>query len=450
MSNVFDENRSGRQASIRRELQELLTEKECRAARTSTLIAFYTPPSVIKAIYGGLRQMGFEKGNILEPAMGAGNFFGLLPEDMSDSDLYGVELDKITGQIAGQLYQKAKIEVCGFEDSKVPDNFFDVAIGNVPFGGFKVFDKSYDKHNFLIHDYFFAKTLDKIRPGGVMAFITSKGTLDKANPAVRRYIAQRAELLGAIRLPNNAMLANAGTEVTSDIIFLQKRERLIDVEPDWIYTTENNDGIRLSQYFAENPHMILGTMGRGKSMYGGDDETTCTPFPDSDLEKDLNELVSKYIRGNVWQAEISKLDTPDERNEKSDVITADPNVRNYSYTIVGEDIYYRENSVMRRIAASAETAERIKKLVGLRDMARVVIDYQLNNHSDDVIQKSQQELSAAYNRFVNLYGCINDRTNAKVFDEDPGYYLIMRSGKFRQRGEIPLESRSLYKAHYPR
>lgn len=441
LANVFDEkSETGWQAETRQKLKELLTEKEYRAARASTLTAFYTPSSVIKGIYSGLRQMGFEGGNVLEPAMGTGNFFGLLPEGVSKSKLHGVELDEITGQIARQLYQKANISVCGFEDTSMPDNFFDVAVGNVPFGNFKVSDRTYDKHNFLIHDYFFAKALDKVRPGGVVAFVTSKGTLDKANPVVRKYLAQRAELLGAIRLPNNTMLANAGTEVTSDILFLQKHERQIDIVPDWVGTSMDDNGIPMNQYFVDNPQMILGTMAQQKSLYGNETETTCLPIPGMDLQVSLEKVIRENIHGEILDYHFGKDDVMGKREEIT-TLPANPNIKNHSYTLVDNDVYYRENSVMNKVTGlSSDNLFRLKHLVELRELAKVIIELQLDGGSDEQIQVAQSTLNNSYDRFAIRFGRINEKANTKIFEKDSGYYLLCSLEIFDQNRNFVRKS----------
>ncbi|MDR0652087.1 MAG: DEAD/DEAH box helicase family protein [Synergistaceae bacterium] len=399
------------------ELKELLTEDEYKAARATTVNAFYTSPTVIKAMYEALGNMGFSKGNILEPSCGIGNFFGLLPENMRDSKLYGVELDGVSGRITRQLYQTANIEIKGFEDTDRPKNFFDAAIGNVPFGNYKVFDREYEQHRFNIHDYFFAKTLDQVRPGGIVAFVTSKGTMDKNNPAVRKYLAERAELLGAVRLPNNTFQGNAGTEVTADIIFLRKRERPLDIEPDWIHLGQNKEGIQVNQYFVQHPEMILGRMARDRSMYGDDDETACLPIRGANLAEQLKKAISK-IDGRMLDYAIE----PEGQERES--IPADPSVRNWSYAIYDGDIYYRENSRMFSVELPSLQKERLWGLVELRDCARTLIDYQYQERSDVEIAEQQQNLNALYDRFTSEYGLINDRTNARAFAEDSGYYLL--------------------------
>ena len=399
------------------QLKSLLTDEEYAAARGSTLNAHYTSPMVIRAMYEALGNMGFQSGNILEPSCGVGNFFGMLPESMSQSRLYGVELDSITGRIARQLYPDAQIEIRGFEKTSRKD-FFDVAVGNVPFGNYKVADKPFDKYGFLIHDYFFAKALEQVRPGGVIAFITSKGTMDKASPDVRRYIAQRAELLGAIRLPNNAFKANAGTEVTSDILFLQKREHPIDIEPDWIHLGQTADGIPINSYFVDHPDMVLGKMQWDKSMYGNEKETTCEPIPGADLAQQLHAAV-RNIDGEYKRIEISEMDISEGRT-----IPADPDVRNFSYALVNGQVYYRENSVMTRPVLNQTTQERIKGMIELRDCVRKLIDLQLTDGSDAEIRAQQAELGRLYDAFSAEYGIINGKANGRAFEGDSSYYLL--------------------------
>ena len=399
------------------QLKSLLTDEEYAAARGSTLNAHYTSPVVIRAMYEALASMGFQDGNVLEPACGVGNFFGMLPESMSQSRLYGVELDSITGRMARQLYPDARIEITGFEKTNRKD-FFDVAVGNVPFGNYKVADRAFDKYGFLIHDYFLAKTLEQVRPGGVIAFITSKGTMDKASPDVRRYIAQRAELLGAIRLPNNAFKANAGTEVTSDILFLQKREHPIDIEPDWIHLGQTADGIPVNSYFVDHPDMMLGRMQWDKSMYGNEKETTCEPIPGADLAQQLHAAV-RNIDGEYKRMELSEMDINEGRT-----IPADPDVRNFSYALVNGQVYYRENSVMIRPVLNQTTQERIKGMIELRDCVRKLIDLQLTDGSDAEIRAQQAELGRLYDAFSAEYGIINGKANGRAFEGDSSYYLL--------------------------
>ena len=397
------------------ELKELLTEDEYESARESTLTAFFTPPVVIKVMYSALSNMNFKRGNILEPSCGVGNFIGMLPDNMSDSKIYGVELDSISGRIAQQLYQKSSIAIQGFETTNLPDSFFDIAIGNVPFGQFKVSDKRYDKHNFLIHDYFFAKTLDKVRPGGVIAFITSSGTMDKTNPKVRKYIAQRADLLGAIRLPNNTFKDAAGTTVTSDILFLQKRDKLIDIEADWAHLGKDKNGYSINQYFVDNPDMILGEMKEISGPFGP--ELACVPYEGVSLESQLDSAIQNI------HAEITEYEF-DEQETDENVIPADPNVRNFSYTLIDGQIYYRENSLMKPIEASVTAQNRIKGLIAIRDCVRTLIEYQTEDYPEEDISFQQKELNRLYDEFSNKYGLINSRANNSAFNSDSSYFLL--------------------------
>ena len=401
------------------QLKSLLTDEEYAAARGSTLNAHYTSPVVIRAMYEALDSMGFQDGNVLEPACGVGNFFGMLPEAMQSSKLYGVELDSITGRMARQLYPDARIEITGFEKTNRKD-FFDVAVGNVPFGNYKVADRAFDKYGFLIHDYFLAKTLEQVRPGGVIAFITSKGTMDKASPDVRRYIAQRAELLGAIRLPNNAFKANAGTEVTSDILFLQKREHPIDIEPDWIHLGQTADGIPINSYFVSHPDMMLGSMAWDKSMYGDEKETTCRPIPGADLQEQLTQAIQQ-IGGEYRAAEVMELS---EGEEITETIPADPDVKNYSYALVDGEVYFRENSVMVRPKLNRTAQDRVKGMVALRDTVYRLMDAQLEEAGDEAIEREQRELNRLYDAFSAKFGLINDRANRLAFADDSSYYLL--------------------------
>lgn len=401
------------------QLRAVLTEEEYNAARASTLNAHYTSPVVIRAIYKAVENLGFRTGNILEPSCGIGNFFGLVPESMAESKLYGVELDHITGRIARQLYQNASIAVQGFEKTELPDSFFDLAIGNVPFGNYTLPDKRYDKNHFLIHDYFFARSLDKVRPGGIIAFVTSKGTMDKANPSVRRYIAQRADLLGAIRLPNNAFLANAGTSVTTDIIFLQKRDRLTAIDPEWVHLGKTETGVPINQYFLDRPEMVLGEMAQEPSLYGNRSETTCQPFEGKDLKALLDSAVEN-IRGQITEY---TLDDPEaEDGDRS--IPADPSVRNFSYAIVDGKLYYRENSRMNPVEVSVTAENRIRALTRIRDCVRTLIEYQTDDWSDDAIRTKQQELNTLYDAFVKQYGRITSRANKSAFEDDSAYFLL--------------------------
>ena len=399
------------------ELKELLTEDEYASARESTLTAFYTPPVVIKAVYSALENMHFRTGNVLEPSCGIGNFMGLVPESMASAKFYGVELDSISGRIAQQLYQNSSIAVQGFEDTNLPDSFFDAAVGNVPFGQFKVPDKRYDKHNFLIHDYFFARTLDKVRPGGVVAFITSKGTMDKENPAVRKYIAQRADLLEAIRLPNNTFKDAAGTEVTADIIFLQKRDRLIDIEPEWVHLATDENGIRMNSYFVSNPEMVLGDMQMISGAHGP--ESACIPYEDAELGDLLQDAIQN-IHAEITEFELDDLEAEDEDLS----IPADPSVRNFSYTVVDGKLYFRENSRMNPVEVSMTAENRIKGMIAIRDCVRTLIEYQTEDYSDTEIQAEQARLNELYDDFSKKYGLINARANNSAFSSDSSYCLL--------------------------
>ena len=399
------------------ELKALLTEEEYAAARASTLTAFYTPPVVIRSIYQALTNMGFKTGNLLEPSCGIGNFIGMRPEALADSKIYGVELDGISGRIAQQLYQQSSIAVQGFEKTDLPDSFFDAAIGNVPFGSFKVIDKRYDRYNFLIHDYFFARTLDKVRPGGVLAFVTSKGTMDKDTPTVRKYLAQRADLLGAIRLPNNTFKDAAGTDVTSDILFLQKRDALSSEEPDWVHLNTDANRLKMNQYFIDHPEMVMGEMREISGPYGP--ETACLPIEGRDLGEQLAAAIQN-IQGSITEY---VMDDPEiEGEDKS--IPADPEVRNFSYTIVDGKVYYRENSRMNPVEVSVTAANRIKGLIGIRDCVRTLIEYQTEDWPDQDIQAQQRKLNALYDAFVDKYGRINSRANSSVFSMDSAYFLL--------------------------
>lgn len=395
-------------------LKNLLDKKEYSQARESTLTAFYTPPVVIMSMYKALENMGLKTGNILEPSCGVGNFIGMLPDSLENCKLYGVELDSISGRIARQLYQKSTVAVQCYEDTNLPNSFFDVAVGNVPFGDFKVLDKKYDKHKFLIHDYFFAKTLDKVRPGGVIAFITSKGTLDKENPSVRKYIAQRADLLGAIRLPNNTFKANAGTEVTSDIIFLQKRDSITDIEPDWVYLGENDDGIKMNQYFIDNPEMILGNMEMISTRFGYD--SAC--ISDGEKLEDKLERAISNIHAEVKEYEL------DDIGEEDNSIEADLTVRNFSYTLIDDKIYFRENSRMYPQELAMTTENRVKGLIEIRDCVRTLLEYQTEDYPDEDIMREQVKLNQLYDRFTKKYGLINSRGNNSAFSNDSSYYLL--------------------------
>lgn len=428
LPDVFDENKDNWSKEYN-ELKEILTDDEYKSARASTLTAFYTPPIVINAIYNALKNMGVEQANILEPSCGTGNFLGMLPHEMQSSKLYGVELDSISGKIAKQLYQKANIKVQGYEKADLPDSFFDIAIGNVPFGDFKVNDKRYDKNNFLIHDYFFAKTLDKVRPGGVIAFITSKGTMDKASPEVRKYLAQRADLLGAIRLPDNTFTKNAGTKVTSDIIFLQKRENLTDIMPDWVYLDRDENNITMNKYFVDNPDMILGKMEMVSTAYGYD--STCKAEEDTNLEEQLNYAITNIhgeLQNNSIENEIEQEDTS---------IPAIPTVKNYSYAIVDDKLYFRENSKMILQDELPLTAQnRIKGLILLREQVRELIDFQMEDYSDEEIHIAQAKLNELYDRFTKEYGLINSRANETAFSNDSSYFLLCSLEKIDGEGNF--------------
>ena len=418
LADAFDESKSN-WANEFQELYAALTPEEYAAARASTLNAHYTSPTVIKAIYEAVENMGFKTGNILEPSMGVGNFFGLLPENMQSSRLYGVELDSLTGRIAKQLYPKADIKVAGFETTDRRD-FFDLAVGNVPFGNYKVNDRAYNKLGFSIHDYFIAKTLDQVRAGGVIAFVTSRYTMDKQSPEVRKYIAERAELLGAIRLPNNAFKANAGTEVTSDIIFLQKRDRPIAIDEDWIHLGQTADGFAVNSYFVDHPEMVLGTLVQDDMMYGNKKDIICKPIEGANLAEQLSAAI-KNIRGVYREAELPDLGEDEKVTES---IPADPSVRNYSYAIVDGEVYFRENSVMVKPDLNATAKERIKGLAQLRDCVHKLIDEQTDGYSDSEIKSTQQELNRIYDRFTAKFGLINTRPNQAAFSQDSAYYLL--------------------------
>ena len=433
---AFDE-RAGSWQSEYTMLKNILTPEEYAAARESTLTAFYTPPEVITAIYKAMEQMGFKEGNLLEPSCGIGNFIGMLPKSMENAKVYGVELDTVSAGIAQQLYQKSSIAAQGFEEVNVPDSFFDGVIGNVPFGDFKVSDKRYDKNNFLIHDYFFAKSLDKLRPGGVMALVTSKGTMDKENSNVRKYIAQRAELLGAIRLPNDTFKGNAGTEVVSDILFLQKRDRLIDIEPDWVHLDTDENGIRMNSYFVQHPEMILGEMKMVSGRFGP--EATCEPFENADLSELLNEAVSN-IHG-----EISEYEVADELEEEDNSIPADPMVRNFSYTVLDDKIYFRENSRMSPVEVSATAENRIKGMIGIRDCVRNLIELQTEDYPDSEIKQAQDKLNTLYDSFTKKYGLINSRANTSAFSDDSSYALLSALEVINEDGELERKADMFFK-----
>ena len=428
LADAFDESKSA-WAGEYQELKSLLSEQEYASARESTLNAHYTSPVIIRSIYQALENMGFEKGNVLEPAMGIGNFFGMLPEKMQESRLYGVELDGITGRIAKQLYPTANIKISGFEKTDYPNDFFDVAVGNVPFGQYKVSDRQYDKNNFLIHDYFFAKTLDKVRPGGVVAFVTSKGTMDKKSPEVRKYLAQRAELLGAVRLPNTAFKENAGTEVTSDILFLKKRDRVMDIEPDWVHLSEDENGIAMNSYFAGHPEMIVGKMEMVSGPYGM--ESTCSPDTTRPFAEQLAEAVSR-IEGEIEEVEIDEL--ADDLADQT--IPADPDVKNYSYVLVEGKVYYRENSIMKPVDMKDSMLERIQGMVAIRDCTQELINVQLEEYPDSVIKDKQAELNRLYDDFTKKYGLINSQTNKRAFNQDSSYCLLCSLEKTDEEGKF--------------
>ena len=444
LSEAFDENNSA-WATEYLELSSVLTPEEYASARESTLTAFYTPPEVITAIYKAMEQMGFKEGNLLEPSCGIGNFIGMLPDTMQDSKIYGVELDAISAGIAQQLYQKTTIAAQGFEETNLPDSFFDGVVGNVPFGDFKVSDKRYDKHKFLIHDYFFAKSLDKLRPGGVMAFVTSKGTMDKETLAVRKYIAQRAELLGAIRLPNNTFKGNAGTEVVSDILILQKRDRLIDIEPDWVHLDTDENGIKMNSYFVQHPEMILGEMKMVSGRFGM--EATCVPYENADLAAQLDEAVAN-IHG-----EITEYETEEELEEEDNSIPADPTVRNFSYTVVGDKIYYRENSRMTPVEVSATAENRIKGMIAIRNSVRTLIELQTEDYPDSEIKAEQERLNRLYDTFSGKYGLINSRANTSAFSQDSSFSLLSALEIIGEDGELERKadmfSKRTIKPHTP-
>lgn len=444
LSEAFDENNSA-WATEYLELSSVLTPEEYASARESTLTAFYTPPEVITAIYKAMEQIGFKEGNLLEPSCGIGNFIGMLPDTMQDSKIYGVELDTISAGIAQQLYQKTTIAAQGFEETNLPDSFFDGVVGNVPFGDFKVSDKRYDKHKFLIHDYFFAKSLDKLRPGGVMALVTSKGTMDKETLAVRKYIAQRAELLGAIRLPNNTFKGNAGTEVVSDILILQKRDRLIDIEPDWVHLDTDENGIKMNSYFVQHPEMILREMKMVSGCFGM--EATCVPYENADLAAQLDEAVAN-IHG-----EITEYEAEEELEEEDNSIPADPTVRNFSYTVVDDKIYYRENSRMTLVEVSATAENRIKGMIAIRNSVRTLIELQTEDYPDSEIKAEQERLNRLYDTFSGKYGLINSRANTSAFSQDSSFSLLSALEIIGEDGELERKadmfSKRTIKPHTP-
>ena len=433
---AFDENNSS-WATEYLELSTVLTPDEYASARESVLTAFYTPPVVISAIYKAMEQMGFREGNILEPSCGIGHFIGMLPEGMRSSRMYGVEIDTISAGIAQQLYQRTSIAPQPFEQANIPDSFFDAVVGNVPFGDFRVSDKRYDKNKFLIHDYFFAKSLDKLRPGGVMALITSKGTMDKESPAVRKYIAQRADLIGAIRLPNNTFKGNAGTEVVSDILILQKRDRLIDIEPDWVHLDTDENGVKMNSYFVQHPEMVLGEMKMVPGRFGL--ESTCEPYDGADLESQLAEAVSN-IHG-----EISDYEIDEELAEEDTSIPADPSVRNFSFTIYEDKIYFRENSRMTLVDVSATAENRIKGLIAIRDSVRALIELQTEDYPDEHIQREQAHLNELYDAFTKKYGLINNRGNVSAFSQDSSFSLLSALEVIGEDGELERKADMFFK-----
>ena len=427
LADAFDETKENWSEEFK-ELYTTLSPEEYEQARASTLTAHFTPPVVIKAMYKALSNMGFTQGNILEPSCGIGNFMGLMPESMSESKMYGVEIDSITGRIAQQLYQKNSVAIQGYENSEIPDSFFDVAIGNVPFGDFKLLDKKYNKHNFLIHDYFFAKTLDKVRPGGVIAFITSSGTMDKRTSKVRRYIAQRSDLIGAVRLPNNTFKKNAGTEVTADILFLQKRERMTDIMPEWVNVGQHETGQPINQYFLDNPDMVMGKLKEVSGPFGP--ELTCEPNDDISLAEQLNGAIQNI------NAQITEYEFDDISNDEEVTIPADPAVRNFSFTVVDGSIYFRENSIMRKVELNATAENRVKGMIELRDCVRTLIEYQTENYSDDEIKAQQAKLNTLYDNYTKKYGLINSRGNSLAFSEDSSYFLLCSLEILDEYGEL--------------
>lgn len=440
LSEAFDSSKEKWTEEYNR-LKELLTEEEYKSAKASVLDSFYTPPYIIESIYSALKNMGFDGGNILEPALGTGNFLGKMPESTyKESRIYGTEIDSISGRIAKRLYPDADISITGFEKKDFPDSFFDIAVGNVPFGGFKVPDRRYDKYNFAVHDYFFAKTLDKVRPGGIVAFITSKGTLDKANPSVRKYISQRAELLGAVRLPNTAFKSYAGTEVTSDIIFLQKRERMIDIAPEWVYTEADGNGFACNRYFIDNPDMILGKTVEGNKLYGKG--TMVIPFENSDLNEQLQKAVLK-IKGEYGKESAVIADVSNTKKSASvpEVLPADPGVKNFTYTEINGKIFYRENSIMTEISFKGKKLERIKGMTAINKCVRELLDMQLSGYSDEAVKEKQTELNSIYSSFTKKYGLLNSQVNKSAFKEDVSLPLLnalekVKDGKLVQKADI--------------
>ena len=431
LADAFDPDKSS-WAKEYAELKGLLSEEEYKAARGSVLNAHYTSPTVIRAIYDAVERMGFRTGNILEPSMGVGNFFGMLPESMADSRLYGVELDSITGRIAQKLYPEANIKVAGFETTDRRD-FYDLAVGNVPFGNYKVNDKAYNKLNFSIHNYFFAKAIDQVRPGGIVAFVTSRYTLDSKDSAARKHIAERADLLGAIRLPNNAFRANAGTDVVSDIIFLQKRDRPIDHEPAWVQLGKTADGIAINSYFADHPEMILGKLTTESTQYGKE-EATVVPIEGANLADQLREAVQQ-LEGRYLEAAAEVPDIAETEAERR-TLPADPDVKNFSYTVVEGEVYYRENSVMTQVELSGNAKDRVVGMVELRQIVNELIDRQLNDFPDEDIKETQAKLNAAYDTFTAKYGLLNDRKNGRLFEQDSSYYLLCSLENLDEQGQL--------------
>ena len=423
------------------ELKGLLSEDEYAAARSSTLNAHYTSPTVIRGIYDAVERMGFRSGNILEPSMGVGNFFGMLPDTMQDSRLYGVELDSITGRIAKKLYPQADITVAGFETTDRRD-FYDLAVGNVPFGQYKVNDKAYNKLGFSIHNYFFAKAIDQVRPGGIVAFVTSRYTMDSKDSTARKHMAERADLLGAIRLPNNAFRANAGTDVVSDIIFLQKRDRPIDHEPDWVQLGKTEDGFAINQYFADHPEMVLGVLSTESTQYGRE-ELTVAPLEGTSLADQLAEAV-QHIEGQYAEVEVETPDIADAENEKH-ILPADPEVKNFSYTVVDGEVFYRENSVMTQVELSDTAKGRVAGMVELRQIVNDLIDQQLNDYPDEDIKATQERLNAAYDAFTAKYGLLNDRKNGRLFEQDSSYYLLCSLENLDEQGQLKSKAAMLTK-----
>ncbi|MDU8656430.1 SNF2-related protein [Faecalibacterium prausnitzii] len=431
LADAFDPNKENWSAEYT-QLKELLSEDEYAAARSSTLNAHYTSPTVIRGIYDAVERMGFRSGNILEPSMGVGNFFGMLPDTMQDSRLYGVELDSITGRIAKKLYPQADITVAGFETTDRRD-FYDLAVGNVPFGQYKVNDKAYNKLGFSIHNYFFAKAIDQVRPGGVVAFVTSRYTMDSKDSTARKHMAERADLLGAIRLPNNAFRANAGTDVVSDIIFLQKRDRPIDHEPDWVQLGKTEDGFAINQYFADHPEMVLGVLSTESTQYGRE-ELTVAPLEGTSLADQLAEAV-QHIEGQYAEVEVETPDIADAENEKH-ILPADPEVKNFSYTVVDGEVFYRENSVMTQVELSDTAKGRVTGMVELRQIVNDLIDQQLNDYPDEDIKATQERLNAAYDAFTAKYGLLNDRKNGRLFEQDSSYYLLCSLENLDEQGQL--------------